>query len=82
MAMAANNGIQLSMLAMSESDKQILKQIYATRVLDDKKFDANSLFIVAKNILKRVTHSVDNVMVIYMFLSLYITSVFFFFRHS
>jgi hypothetical protein len=82
MAMAANNGIQLSMLAMSESDKQILKQIYATRVLDDKKFDANSLFIVAKNILKRVTHIVDNVMVIYMFLSLYITSVFFFFRHS
>lgn len=80
MAVAADKGDQLSVLAMS--DEQILKLIYATHVHADEKFDAKALFIVAKNILKRATHIVDNVVVIYMLLSLYITSVFFYFRHS
>ncbi|XP_059445091.1 protein SIEVE ELEMENT OCCLUSION B-like [Corylus avellana] len=38
-----------------------MTQIYATHVHADEKFDADFLFIVAENILKRATQIVDNI---------------------
>ncbi|XP_062171798.1 protein SIEVE ELEMENT OCCLUSION B-like [Alnus glutinosa] len=50
---------ELSVLTMS--DDQIMKKIHATDDDHaDETFDADPLFIVAQNILKRATHIVDN----------------------
>lgn len=43
------------------SDEQIRKQIYETHCRSDDSFDADSLFIVVANILKRSTQIVDEV---------------------
>jgi hypothetical protein len=51
-------------------DDQIMNEIYATHVHDDETFDADSLFIIAENILKRATRIVDNFVLVYMFLPL------------
>jgi hypothetical protein len=63
---------ELSVLTMS--DDQIMNKIHATHDAHaDKTFDAEPLFIVAQNILKRATHIVDHmvqVYISYMFLSL------------
>jgi hypothetical protein len=69
-AKPAING-ELSVLSMS--DEQIMNQIYATHVHADEKFDADSLFVVVENVLKRATLIVDNaVMVnIYIYISFY-----------
>ncbi|KAB1199854.1 hypothetical protein CJ030_MR0G012607 [Morella rubra] len=50
---------ELNVLTMP--DDQIMNQIYATHVHADEKFDADSLFAVTENILKRATLLVDNV---------------------
>ncbi|GLT55804.1 hypothetical protein SLA2020_288920 [Shorea laevis] len=57
-AKQAING-ELSVLTMS--DDQIMNQIYATHVHADENFDADSLFVVVENVLKRATLIVDNV---------------------
>ncbi|WJX12410.1 hypothetical protein P8452_02917 [Trifolium repens] len=43
------------------SDEHILEEIYSTHVHSDTKFDVESLFNIAGNILMRSTHVVDNV---------------------
>jgi hypothetical protein len=55
---------ELTVLTMSDHD--ILNQIYATHVHGDDKFDVDSLFILAENILKRSTLIVDNVALVYI----------------
>ncbi|PNX62783.1 sieve element occlusion protein, partial [Trifolium pratense] len=43
------------------SDELILEEIYSTHVHSHTKFDAESLFNIAADILKRSTHVVENV---------------------
>ncbi|KAE8007879.1 hypothetical protein FH972_004440 [Carpinus fangiana] len=56
-----NSSNKLNVLTMS--DEQILNLISATHghVSSDENFDADSVFVVVKNVLKRATHIVDNV---------------------
>jgi hypothetical protein len=73
---------ELSVLTMS--DDQIMNEVHVTHDYDhaDETFDADSLFRVAQNILKRATRIVDNmvqVYISYMFLSLQDFLLFFFF---
>ncbi|KAK2401960.1 protein SIEVE ELEMENT OCCLUSION B [Trifolium repens] len=46
---------------LTMSDEHILEEIYSTHVHSDTKFDVESLFNIAGNILMRSTHVVDNV---------------------
>jgi hypothetical protein len=64
-AQQPNEG-ELNVLTMS--DEQILNLISATHghVSSDENFDADSVFVVVKNILKRATHIVDNVILVCM----------------
>ena len=55
-----DNSIDHNPLTMS--DEHILEEIYVTHVHSDTKFDAESLFNIAGNILTRSTHVVDNVL--------------------
>jgi len=53
------------------NDSKIMDLISATHIIvtANEKFDSDSLFVVVKNILRRSTHIVDNVFLVYMFLS-------------
>ncbi|KAF5466028.1 hypothetical protein F2P56_015986 [Juglans regia] len=50
---------ELSVLTMSDHD--IMNHIHATHIPGDEKFDVDSLFLFAENILKRASLIVDNV---------------------
>ena len=47
------------------SDIQIMGEIYSTHVHSDTKFDAESLFNIAANILRRSTYVVENVVQVF-----------------
>lgn len=57
---------ELSVSTMSNN--QIMDQISATHVHDDKNFNVESLFIVVKSILNGAIH-VDNTLVIYIYVT-------------
>ncbi|KAB1219090.1 hypothetical protein CJ030_MR3G018689 [Morella rubra] len=58
---SVRQAVKCELNVLTIPDDQIMNQIYATYVYADKKFDADSLFAVTKNILKRATLLVDNV---------------------
>lgn len=60
---------------LTMSDEHILEEIYSTHVHSDTKFDAQSLFNVAGNILTRSTHVVDNVMQVCIYKILLINKI-------
>lgn len=60
---------------LTMSDEHILEEIYSTHVHSDTKFDAQSLFNVAGNILTRSTHVVDNVMQVRIYKILLINKI-------
>ena len=48
------------------SEEQIRKQIYETHGCSDDSFDADSLFIIVANILKRSTQIVEEVIQVFL----------------
>jgi hypothetical protein len=65
----SQQAVKVELNVFTMCDDQIMNEIYSTHVHDDETFDADSLFILAENILNRATHIVDNfVQLVYLFL--------------
>lgn len=60
---------ELSVLTMSDHD--IMSHIQGTHIPGDEKFDVDSLFLFAENILRRASIIVDNVALVVVVLTIH-----------